>query len=162
MYDAARCILKQFITITTEDVIPRLLTFTTSMHNHSVSYLPQLQPGVIADELDVGDPVDAATTKPTTVPAVQTVSSSQHGATAANNILAPTLRQWRRLRRLRRHVQRPGQEDAALTHAVVEVPHALDETLAVTTNESTVDDPGASVADQPRMPWQDNMTVCSQ
>ncbi len=144
----------------TEDVIPRLLTFSSQVRNNAVSYLPQLQPGVLADELDVADPVDGP--KPIVAPpAVPNAASTSHGATHVpavlpsthagtqtvatnstpmadvhregsdagtptavegsygNNILAPTLRQLRRLRRLRQHV-RPavhaavGGEDAAV------------------------------------------------
>lgn len=127
----------------TEDVIPRLLTFSSQIRNHAVSYLPQLQPGVIADELDVADPVDGpkppqthpaappatSINHPTTsVPAVLSTTPSSntpvvavHGSahdittppshdaaapgSCGNNILAPTLRQWRRLRSFRQHVQ---------------------------------------------------------
>ena len=123
------------------------------MHNHSVSYLPQLQPGVIADELDVGDPVDAASKLATPPEAADDEQPTPpHVVPVANNILAPTLRQWRRLRRLRQHVQvrLPGQDDAAN----VETADVADAALAV---PSTVD--GVVVADPPRTPWQHNMTV---
>lgn len=136
----------------TEDVIPRLLTFTTSMHNHSVSYLPQLQPGVLADELDVGDPVDAGGSKaPEEEPLPTVVSSSPpHAVPVANNILAPTLRQLRRLKRLRRQVQGqvPVQQDVPLAHAAAVVEPVAD-AVAI-----------ESVPDPPRTPWQHNMTVC--
>lgn len=140
----------------TEDVIPRLLTFTTNMHNHSVSYLPQLQPGVIADELDVGDPVDA-TTKPPAPPLMPVEQPAPHGTHAANNILAPTLRQLRRLRRLRRHVQvrLPGADPGTLVHAAVEPVDdaSLGAPVAVgDTAEHVVPDPPCS-------PWQHNVTV---